>query len=150
MPTVCRTVELDVPFDVAFALSNRLEDWPVMMEEYQAVEILRREGMKIWFRLSHASGSSWVSWRLLHPALGVCLAERHEPRAPFAFMHHTWSYQRLGPERTAMTWSMTYGLPAPTPEQDQACSAYLLASTEKNQSRMKAHIERMHRGGGAA
>jgi len=93
------------------------------------------------------SGSSWTSWRLLRPESGVALAERHEPRAPFAFMHHTWTYRALGPNRTSMTWTMRFGLPAPTEEQDRACSAYLLSSTERNQARMKAYIEDTYRKG---
>ena len=145
MPTVSRTVELDVPFDVAFDISNRIEDWPQMMGEYERAEVLRREGLKIWFQLTHSSGTSWVSWRVVHRASGVALAERHEPRAPFAFMHHAWIYRPLAPDRTAMTWNMTYGLPPENADRIEACNAYLLASTEKNQTRMKEYIEKAHR-----
>jgi aromatase len=146
MPTISRTVELDAPIGIAFELSNRIEDWPLMMEDYVKAEIARKIGFKIWFTLTHISGTKWTSWRVLHPASFVAVAERHEPRAPFVFMHHVWTYSALPCERTAMTWRMTYRLLNATAKTEEECNAHLLASTEKNQLRMKSYIDRLHSG----
>lgn len=147
MPTLWRAIELEAPISLVFELSNRIEDWPLMMEDYVRAEIVCRMGFKIWFTLTHISGTKWTSWRVLHPASFVAVAERHEPRTPFVFMHHVWTYITLPCDRTAMTWRMDYGLPKATLKSEQECSAHLLASTVRNQLRMKGYIERLHSSG---
>jgi ribosome-associated toxin RatA of RatAB toxin-antitoxin module len=142
---VASSVVVDAPLRVTFDVSNRLEDWPAMMEDYTDVQILRREGVKVWFRLTTADGPQWVSWRVIHPNGAFALAERHEPRAPFRFMQHVWTYRELSPDRTEMSWEMTFELDDEDRALEQAACKHLLELTSKNQARMKAYIEAEHR-----
>lgn len=141
MPIVSRTVTVDAPRAFTFEVSNRLEDWPRMMDEYREVEILGSEGAKVFFRLRRDDGSSWVSWRVIHPDGAFALAERHEPRAPFRFMQHAWTYRAAGEHRTEMTWEMNFELPDGDEAKQRMVCAHLSEATERNQRRMKAYIE---------
>ena len=141
MPVVRRTITIDAPLPLTFEISNRLESWPEMMEDYQSVEILSREGRKVWFRLTQVDGSSWVSWRVIHPEGGFALAERHEPRAPFKFMQHVWTYRELEPRKTEMSWEMNFELPEEQQSNDARASAYMMEHAGLNQAKMKAYIE---------
>lgn len=141
MPIVCQSVAVEAPLGLTFKISNRLEDWPRMMDEYEAIEILKREGRKIWFRLSTSNGVNWVSWRVIHPAGAFALAERYEPRAPFKFMQHVWVYHELSPQRTEMTWHMNFELPDQQKEKEDEVSKYLFEHSLRNQEKMKNYIE---------
>ena len=144
MPTVRRSILVDAPLEITFDLSNRIDIWPEMMEEYKEAEILRREGRMIWFRLRHQNGVSWTSWRMLHPPDFAC-AERFEPKAPFKFMHIVWTYKAAGSAggaaQTEMTWDMCFELPDDQRVNEDEWAANMLKHTELNQSRMKAYIE---------
>jgi aromatase len=141
MPTVRRTIIVDAPVEITFDLSNRIDLWPEMMEEYEEAEILRREGRMIWFRLRHRNGISWTSWRMLHPPDFAC-AERHEPKAPFKFMHIVWTYRPAGGTgQTEMSWDMCFELPDDQKAKEDEWAASMMKHTELNQSRMKAYIE---------
>ncbi len=141
MPIVSQSVTLNAPLQLTFHLSNRLEDWPRMMDDYKAIEILKSEGWKTWFRLIHSNGMNWVSWRVIHPVGSFALAERYEPRAPFKFMQHLWLYRELSPEETEMTWYMNFELPNQQKEKEGELSNYLLEHSLKNQATMKNYIE---------
>ena len=142
MHHVRRSVIVDAPVALTIEVSNQIESWPQMMDDYVAAEVLSQEGAKMWFRLSHANGSSWTSWRVVHPEAGVAIAERHEPRAPFRFMQHAWIYRSLAPERTEMTWEQTFELPDAAADQETRVAEYLVTQTERNQKTMKNYIER--------
>jgi aromatase len=141
---VASSVIVDAPLRVTFEVSNRLEEWPAMMD-YADVRILRREGAKVWFRLTSADGAQWVSWRVIHPNGAFALAERQEPRAPFRFMQHVWRYRKLVPDQTEMSWEMNFELDEEHEAREDAACKHLLESTSKNQARMKAYIEAEHR-----
>ncbi len=141
MRSVSQSVVIDAPIDRVFALSNRVEDWPVTMDDYAGVEVLRRDGWKITFRLRHVNGTSWTSWRVVDPEARFALAERVEPRAPFKFMHHLWTYRALDGGRTEMTWTMQFELPEAQAHREEECARYLLEHSAGNQARMKKHIE---------
>lgn len=141
MPVVRSSVVVAAPLDATFEVSNRLEHWPRMMKEYERVEIFREEGAKRWFRLSHENGTSWISWRLVHRDGLFALAERCDPRAPFAFMQHLWTYQSRERGTTEMTWTMTFELPASVRDREETVARHLAESTRANQARMAAYIE---------
>jgi aromatase len=141
MPTVRRSIIVDVPVEITFDLSNRVDIWPEMMEEYKEAEILKREGRMIWFRLRHQNGVSWTSWRMLHPPDFAC-AERFEPKAPFKFMHIVWTYKAASHAgQTEMTWDMCFELPDDQKHKEDEWAESMMKHTEVNQNRMKAYIE---------
>jgi ribosome-associated toxin RatA of RatAB toxin-antitoxin module len=142
MPTIRRSIVVDAPVEITFDLSNRIELWPQMMEEYKQAEIVKREGRMIWFRLRHQNGISWTSWRMLYPPSFAC-AERFEPKAPFKYMHIIWTYEAVGDaSQTEMVWDMTFELPDDQKHKEDEWSANMLEHTQANQQRMKLYIER--------
>ena len=141
MPTVQRSIIVDAPIETTFDISNQIDLWPQMMEEYQEAEIVKREGKMIWFRLRHQNGTTWTSWRMLHRPEFAC-AERFEPKAPFKYMHIVWSYKPTGnPRQTEMLWDMRFELPDDQKHKEEEFTANMAKHTESNQQKMKAYIE---------
>ena len=141
MPTVQRSITVNAPIEMTFDISNRIDLWPEMMEEYKEAEIVKREGRMIWFRLGHQAGNSWTSWRMLYPPHFAC-AERFEPRAPFKFMHIIWTYKPgASATQTEMSWDMTFELPDDQKNKEEEWTVNMLKHTEANQQKMKVYIE---------
>lgn len=140
MPVVRETVVVNAPLEITFDVSNRIELWPDMMAEYKGAKILSREGRKIWFSLRDNEGHEWSSWRMLYRP-DFTYAERHEPKAPFKFMHITWTYTALGDSQTEMTWDMSFELPDDKKSQEAQWVEGMSAHTRSNQAAMKAYIE---------
>jgi aromatase len=142
MKHVTQSIVIDAPLDHTFDASNRVEDWPNMMDDYASIEVLQREGYKITFRLKHVNGTEWTSWRVVDREAKFALAERVDPRAPFGYMHHLWTYRALSDGRTEMTWTMAFELPEAQRHREDECARYLLEHSSVNQARMKSSIER--------
>jgi hypothetical protein len=143
MTVIERSIQINAPLDITFDISNRLEDWPEIMKEYTRIEILRLEGSKVWFRVTLQNDASWTSWRVIHRPGGFAFAERHEPRAPFRFMQIVWTYRGISSQKTEMTWRMNFDLAEAYTQHEQRIFSYLIENTEKNQRRMREHIERL-------
>ena len=141
MRHVTKSVVVDAPIERVFELSNRVQDWTEMMNDYARVEVLKREGHKTTFRLHHKNGTSWISWRVVHPLGKFALAERVTPRQPFKFMHHVWTYRALDAAHTEMSWTMQFELPEAEAHREAECCEYLLKHSADNQQQMKAYIE---------
>ncbi|WP_409018197.1 SRPBCC family protein [Caballeronia sp. LZ035] len=133
-----RAIEINVPLDYAFQVSNDLRQWPLIMSEYRKVSILRTEGRKIWFKISHTSGQEWISWRVIVPEVPFAYAERFDPLTPFEYMHILWTYHRssLG---TRMSWSMQCVVEDAGREEE--IQTYLESHTAENQQKMKEYLE---------
>jgi aromatase len=140
MPIVTRSIVVNAPIGLTFEVSNRIDQWPEIVPEYLKAEILRREGRKIWFRLTNQDQQSWVSWRMLYPPY-VAYAERHDPVAPFVFNHLTWAYHSLPGNRTHMTWDMFFELGPELKDQENAWVERMGEHTEANQDAMRKYIE---------
>ncbi len=140
MPTVKETIIVNAPVEKVFDISNQIELWPEMMAEYKGAQVLEREGRKIWFSLVDANGNHWTSWRMLYPPYFTC-SERHEPRAPFKFMHLVWTYKPLNEQQTEMTWDMHFELPDDKVGFEEQWIKGLSAHTRENQAKMKSFIE---------
>jgi aromatase len=141
MPVITRSVVVDAPVGATFEISNQIDQWPRIVPEYLRAEILRREGRKIWFRLTNEDSLSWVSWRMLYPPY-LAYAERFEPVAPFAYNQLTWVYHALPGNRTHMTWDMYFELPAERKHEENTWAERLAAHTEANQKAMRTYIEK--------
>jgi aromatase len=145
MPKIEQSVIVDCPVAFTIDVSNRIEDWPLMMGDYESVEIIRREGWKVWFRLKNREGASWISWRVVDHDGAFALAERSEPRSPFAFMQHCWLYEPSGRCSTQMTWIMTFQLPKESQHRESEACQYLRSHSAENQKSMKGYIEQQFR-----
>ncbi len=140
MPVVKRSIIVNAPLETTFDISNQIESWPEMMVEYKEAEILKHEGRKVWFRLVNADDKEWTSWRMIYRP-HFTYSERHEPRAPFKFMHLVWAYKDLGDGQTEMTWDMSFELPDDKRDQEGQWVEGIGEHTESNQAKMKAYIE---------
>ncbi|GGO06181.1 MULTISPECIES: SRPBCC family protein [Microbispora] len=145
MPVITRSVIVNAPVEVTFEVSNRIDKWPEMIPEYLRSEILRREGRKIWFRLTNADGASWVSWRMLYPP-HLAYAERHDPVAPFTYNHLTWIYQALPGNRSQMTWDMCFELSDELKDQEEGWRERMAEHTAANQEALRKYIESLVEG----
>jgi hypothetical protein len=145
MPVITRSVVVDAPVGLTFEVSNQIDQWPKMVPEYLKAEILRREGRKIWFRLTNQDDMSWVSWRMLYPPY-MAYAERFEPVAPFVFNQLTWIYHAMPGNRTHMTWDMYFELPQEMKHEENAWAERMAEHTEANQKMMCAYIESLAAG----
>lgn len=140
MPVITRSIVVDAPVGLTFEVSNRIDQWPEIVPEYLQAEILRREGRKIWFRLTNQDNATWVSWRMLYPPY-IAYAERHDPVAPFAFNQLTWIYHALPGNKTSMTWDMYFELPPELKQEEGAWAERMAEHTEANQEAMRKYIE---------
>lgn len=141
MPIIKNSIIINSTVENVFEISNDFKKWPDMMEEYVNIEILRREGFKIWFRLTHKSGSSWISFRVIDPDKKCIYAERHDPKHPFKYMHIIWTYEKINESSTKMTWTMSFELPDDMLFNENKWEKHLLEHTKTNQKRMKSYIE---------
>jgi aromatase len=76
-------VVINAPFDVVWDMTNDIEAWPTLYEEYAKAEILERNGPTVTFRLhTHPNGEgkvwSWVSERTPDPVTRTVRARRIE------------------------------------------------------------------------
>lgn len=142
MRVIQNDINVEAPADFVLKVSNDLERWPLMMEDYREVRVLRQEGLKIWFRLTHASGAEWTSWRLISPEGYFAIAERWDPRLPFEFMQLIWRYERIDEYSTRMIWTMAFELPSANSHEEDESESRFAEHAVRNQGRMKLFIER--------
>ena len=81
------SITIDAPYDRVFDVTNDIERWDLLFEEYKEAKVLSREGNKITFQLTTNEGNSWRSSRMLDKANKVCTAQREDPMFPFQYMN---------------------------------------------------------------
>lgn len=144
MPRITSSVTIGRPPREVFDLTNDIERWSVLFDEYHESRVTRREEAgrftKLVFRLKNPEGFEWQSWRLLDHEELVAIAERESPLFPFKYMHLKWTYQPVA-EGTFMTWTQDF-------EADPACgipegvmAERMEAHGRENQQRIKQLIE---------
>ncbi|MFG2371940.1 SRPBCC family protein [Streptomyces sp. NPDC048504] len=62
MAATDNTIVVRAPFEVVWTMTNDVESWPALFAEYAEVEILRREGDAIEFRLTTRPDSDGRVW----------------------------------------------------------------------------------------
>ncbi|MFE7531110.1 SRPBCC family protein [Kitasatospora sp. NPDC057542] len=111
-------IVIAAPLDLAWEITNDLENWPQLFSEYASVEVLDRQGDLVRFRLTmHPDENgqvwSWVSERETdRDALSV-RARRVEP-GPFEFMEIRWEYTEV-PAGTKMRWIQDFAMKPTAP-----------------------------------
>jgi aromatase len=144
MPQISHSVDIARPPAEVFALTNDIDRWQVLFDEYRDSEVLRREPAgrftKLVFRLRNQEGASWQSWRLLDHQDLVAVAQRQDPLYPFRFMHLTWTYQELA-GGTRMTWTQDFEMDPAFEVPTATVVERMDAHGRKNQLRIKALIE---------
>ncbi|MGW2720259.1 SRPBCC family protein [Streptomyces sp. NPDC001492] len=144
MAATDNTIVVQAPFEVVWTMTNDVESWPALFAEYADVEILRREGDAIEFRLTtrpDADGHvwSWVSRRTPDKDARTVLAHRIET-GPFRFMRLKWTYRET-PDGVEMRWMQEFEVKDEAPFDDAAMAERLDRNTRLNMTRIKQLIE---------
>jgi len=129
------------PMDSVFEMSNQLEEWPNIFNEYVGVKILSREGNRIVFQMTNKEKESWRSHRLIDRAHWLVTATREEPMYPFKYMHLRWTYRPV-PEGTEMTWEQFFEMDPACNVSDEIAMQRVIKHSQTNMENFKRWIER--------
>lgn len=144
MPRLSHSVVIGREPGELFALTNDIDKWSVLFDEYNESRIVKREEAgrftKLTFRLKNREGFEWQSWRLLDHDDLIAIAEREDPLFPFKYMHLKWTYTQV-PDGTRMTWTQDFEIDPKSGLEEAAVAARLEAHGLENQKRMKELIE---------
>ncbi|GAA3073039.1 SRPBCC family protein [Streptomyces olivoverticillatus] len=138
--------------DLVWRMTNDIESWPGLFDEYASAEILERtpDG-GIRFRLTMFPDEdgkvwSWVSVRHPDPVTRTVRARRVET-GPFEFMNIHWDYAEAeGGVR--MRWVQEFHVRPEMPFDDEAMAAHLNTNTGVQMARIKKLVEQAARGTG--
>ncbi|MFI6448782.1 SRPBCC family protein [Kitasatospora sp. NPDC050543] len=139
------TVVIDAPMDLVWEMTNDIESWPQLFDEYAAAEILERSpDGTIRFRLTMFPDEdgkvwSWVSLRKPDVETRTVRAHRVET-GPFEFMNISWDYQEAeGGVR--MRWVQEFHVRPEMPFGDAAMAEHLNTNTKVQMARIKKLVE---------
>src|SRR5487761_1837158 len=90
------SIRIAAPFTLTWSMTNDLANWTELFREYAAVDILRRDGDTVQFRLTmppdeNGTVWSWVSERTMDRDARAVQAHRVET-GPFEYMRIRWTY----------------------------------------------------------
>jgi aromatase len=134
------TVFIKAPYDTVFDISNDIERWPELFDEYTEAKIISRAGDRITFQLTNREGKSWRSSRLLDKPRRRCAAQREEPMFPFKYMNLLWTYEEQD-GGVSMTWEQDFEMSDSAPVDNDTAVARINEHSKKNMERIKAIIE---------
>ncbi|GHO81094.1 putative polyketide cyclase [Ktedonobacter sp. SOSP1-85] len=144
MPRIQNSIIICKDPQTVFDITNDIERWPILFNEYHGAKILNRESegryTRLSFQLTNAEGNTWRSQRLLDHQQMVATAEREEPLYPFAYMHLKWTCE-AAPEGTKMTWTQDFELDPKYPDPLPVVLDRMNAHTVENQQNIKEKIE---------
>ena len=135
------SVVINAPYDKVFDMSNDISRWKEFFKEYTDSEVLKKEGNKLVFKLTHENGRSWTSYRLLFKEDKFAYASRVEPMAPFEFMKIIWLYREVegGIE---MTWIQDFKMAAGAKFNDEQAQKLINEHSVSNMKIFKEIIEK--------
>lgn len=144
MPRIQHTVEIDRPPAEVFAVTNDIDQWRVLFNEYHESRVVKREEAgrftRLVFRLKNQENQEWQSWRLLDNQELVAIAERDEPLYPFRYMHLKWTYEPTA-RGTKMTWTQDFEIDPRFEAPEEVVVQRMDAHGRDNQQRIKELIE---------
>jgi aromatase len=116
------SIVIAAPIDLVWQRTNDIERWPELFTEYASVEVLRRTGDTVLFRLTMVPDENGISWtwvseRTADPVRRQVRAHRVET-GPFEYMRIGWHYEEL-PEGTRMTWVQDFAMRPTAPVDDR-------------------------------
>lgn len=144
MPRIRHRITIARPPDEVFAVTNDIDRWKELFNEYLESTVLRREDSgrftKLTFRLRNNDGGEWQSWRILDRQDLVAVAQREDPLYPFAYMHLTWTYRPVV-GGTEMTWTQDFELDPAFEVPEATVVERMDAHGRDNQHRIKGLLE---------
>ena len=135
------SIVINAPYEKVFEASNDIARWKEFFKEYTDSVVLKKEGNKITFKLTHENGSSWTSYRLLFKEDKFAYAERKEPMAPFEFMKLIWLY-REAEGGIEMTWIQDFKMAKGAKFSDEQVEKMMNEHSQENLKRFKEIIEK--------
>ena len=134
------SIFINAPYGSVFDITNDIERWPELFDEYSDAKILSREGNKITFQLTNKEGKSWRSSRILDKPGHKCASKREEPMFPFKYMDLLWTYvEKDG--GVEMTWEQDFSMDEKAPVDDTTAETRINEHSKKNMQRIKEIIE---------
>lgn len=134
------SITIKAPYDRVFDITNDIERWTELFDEYKDAKILKREGNKITFQLTNNQDNSWRSSRTLDKENKVCTAQREEPMFPFKYMNLKWTYEE-GEAGVKMTWEQDFEMDAKAKFNDVQAEELINKHSVENMKRIKELIE---------
>lgn len=135
------SIVINAAYDKVFESSNDIARWKEFFKEYTASEVLKKEGNKLVFKLTHENGRSWTSYRLLFKEDKFAYASRVEPMAPFEFMKIIWLYREVE-GGTEMTWIQDFKMAAGAKFNDEQAEKLINEHSRDNMKIFKEIIEK--------
>jgi aromatase len=134
------TVFINAQYDAVFDITNDIERWPELFNEYSEAKVLAREGNRITFQLTNKEGKSWRSSRILDKAGYKATASREEPMFPFKHMDLLWTYvEKDG--GVEMTWEQDFEMDENAPVDNDTALMRINEHSRVNMERIKGIIE---------
>jgi aromatase len=145
-------IVIAAPLPLVWEITNDVARWTELFTEYAAVDILRREGDTVVFRLTMVPDEngvswSWVSERTADPANREVRAHRVET-GPFEYMRIHWRYTEE-PEGTRMTWTQDFAMRPTAPVDNAGMTERINTNSRLQLAVIKERIERVTAGGAA-
>jgi aromatase len=142
--TTDNSIVIDAPLDLVWTMTNDIESWPELFNEYSAAEIIERDEKRVRFRLTthpDAEGRvwTWVSDRFPDYESRTVRAERVE-KGPFEYMTLFWEYRKT-PAGTEMRWQQEFEMKPGAHKNNEEMAAHLDNATKNNLAHIKKVIE---------
>lgn len=140
------SIDIDAKLELVWERMNDVENWPNLFTEYANVEILKRDGNTIEFRLTtHPDPEndgqvwSWVSERTMDPAAHTTKSHRIET-GPFEYMNIEWFFEEVD-GRTRMRWVQDFSMKPTAPANDEQAEDYMNRNTRVQMEAIKERLE---------
>lgn len=137
-------IVIDAPLELVWTMTNDVEAWPGLFDEYAAAEILHRSEDTVRFRLTmHPDDNgavwSWVSERTADRAALTVRAHRVET-GPFAYMNIVWTY-RVTEAGVLMHWTQDFAMKPGAPVGNAAMTERINHNSPVQLALIKSRVE---------
>jgi aromatase len=143
-------IAIHAEMDLVWEMTNDVESWPWLFNEYASAEILERHGDTVRFRLTmHPDEQgrvwSWVSERTCDPvtrdgATRTVRAHRIET-GPFEYMNIYWEYSTKESGDILLRWVQDFHMKPQAPVDDDAMTKRINSNSAVQLERIKHLIE---------
>jgi aromatase len=144
VPQIKNNIVIARPPEEVFAVTNDIDRWKELFNEYGESTVLSRADSgrfsRLTFRLRNNDGAEWQSWRILDHQDLIAVAQRESPLYPFLYMHLTWTYRPVA-DGTEMTWTQDFELDPAFEVEPSVVVNRMHAHGRDNQHRIKGLLE---------
>ncbi|MBB6556566.1 SRPBCC family protein [Nonomuraea rubra] len=147
------TIVISAPMDLVWSMTNDVESWPELFDEYAKTEVLHRSGDTVRFRLTmhpdeNGNAWSWVSERTADPRTRTVQAHRVET-GWFEYMNLRWEYREV-PDGVEMRWIQDFRMKPDSPVNLEQMTRRIDGNSPVQMKLIKEKVERAARQAGKA